>query len=95
MPEEDFSWVTTEMFSAKLTEICENEDLLAIPGVYEIVSEHYNNEVLEALESERPEEEEEGDCENCGVGYRSRVAVIEDGEHVGDRLECEEGCDND
>lgn len=51
--EDDLSFITNEMFAAKLGEICENEDLLLIPGVYEIASEHFNNEVIEALQDER------------------------------------------
>jgi hypothetical protein len=35
-------------------------ELLAIPGVYEIVSEYLNNEVLDALERERCERHEPG-----------------------------------
>jgi hypothetical protein len=50
---EDFSWVTDEMFDSKLEELAANEDLLAIPGVLEIVREELNNAVLEALKEER------------------------------------------
>ena len=31
------------------------EHIISIPGVYEAVSEHYNNEVLERLEQENDE----------------------------------------
>jgi hypothetical protein len=33
-------------------------DLLSFPGVYEILAEEWNNEVLEAWEAEQPEPEE-------------------------------------
>lgn len=46
----DYSYVTTEMFDNKLAELA-NVDL-SIPGMYEVVSEEYNNEVLEALDRE-------------------------------------------
>lgn len=49
---DDISWITDEMFADKLGEICASEDLLSIPGVYEIVSDHFNNEVIEALQDE-------------------------------------------
>ncbi len=52
----DHSWVTQEMFDKKLEELLDKEtggSLLMIPGLYEVVSEHFNNAVLEALEEER------------------------------------------
>lgn len=58
----NYSWVTNEMFDKKLKEII-NFDLkntndpasviLSISGIYEILSEEYNNAVLEALNNER------------------------------------------
>lgn len=58
----DYSWVTDEMFDNKLKNII-NIDLkktndpasviLSIGGIYEILSEEYNNDVLEALDDER------------------------------------------
>lgn len=54
----DYSWVTNEMFRAKLEQLIGQMsagELLAIPGVYEAVSEELNNAVLEELESERKE----------------------------------------
>jgi hypothetical protein len=38
----------------KLSEITA-ASLLTIPGIYEIVSEEFNNEIIEEFESERPE----------------------------------------
>jgi hypothetical protein len=35
-------------------------DLLSIPGVYEAVSEHFNNEILEIWEKKQPH------CDECG-----------------------------
>jgi hypothetical protein len=62
---EDFSWVTTELFDEELKEILDAEyapDLLSIPGVYEILSEHFNNEVLTNLQRHR-EEVEADECD--------------------------------
>lgn len=58
----DYSWITEEMFYDKLVEIIDEtqapSDLLALEGVYEIVREEFNNEVLKALEEERAEGED-------------------------------------
>lgn len=57
---EDFGWVTTEMFDEELREILEGEhapDLLSIPGIYEILAEHFNNEILTNLQRHREDEE--------------------------------------
>ena len=45
--------ITDEQFDSKLAEILsgmDGEALLQIPGLYEVVAEELNNEVLEALE---------------------------------------------
>lgn len=50
-----YKWVATEMVTEKLSEILEEmtgETLLTIPGLFEVASEHFNNEILEELESE-------------------------------------------
>lgn len=58
MPREqtdDYAYVTDEMFDDKLAELIGEktpEQLLAIPGVYEILREHFNNDVLEELDKE-------------------------------------------
>lgn len=47
--------VTSEQFDAKLIEIMATVSagaLIQIPGVYEACSEHFNNEVLQALEDD-------------------------------------------
>ena len=52
----DYSWVTNEMFDNKLEEMLRDTnaiDLLSMPGVYEILAEEWNNDILSALESER------------------------------------------
>lgn len=52
----EYSWVTDEMFDQKLVEILKGYNgaqLLYVPGIQEILSEHFNNAVLDALESER------------------------------------------
>ena len=46
--------ITDEQFDSKLAEILsgmDGEALLQIPGLYEVVAEELNNEVLEALEA--------------------------------------------
>lgn len=56
----DYSWITDEMFDEALMEIVDKQgplSILRIEGVYELVKEHYNNEVLEKLEQSRGEEE--------------------------------------
>ena len=61
------SKVTTEQFDAILEEIVGKMSagaLLAIPGVYEVLSEELNNEVLQRLEETDDDEEE---CEECGA----------------------------
>jgi hypothetical protein len=56
---------STEDFDRLLAEVLENEDivengaasrLLTIPGVYEVLSEHFNNAVLELWELEQAAE---------------------------------------
>lgn len=81
----DFEWVTHEMFVEELKEILANEyapDLLSIPGIYEVLAEHFNNEILTNLQRHREDEEydleeeaaesdpmAEGDeCPNCHCG---------------------------
>lgn len=51
----DYSKITNEDFNRLLKELVNKEpasNLLLIPGVYEIVSEEYNNEVLNLWASE-------------------------------------------
>lgn len=49
-----YAWVTNEMFDDKLAELLtDGRNLLSIPGLYEVVAEELNNEVLEALDEER------------------------------------------
>jgi hypothetical protein len=61
---QDWTWVTTEMFDDKLEKIVNGMGALAmldIPGVREIVTEHLNNEVLEALADEAARDPETGE----------------------------------
>ena len=50
----DYNKITTEEFDHALSDILDKmtgEQVMAIPGVYEVVSEHFNNEALDlALE---------------------------------------------
>lgn len=53
----NYDWVTDEMFDAKLVELLAKmtaQEILQIPGVYEEVSEHLNNQALDELERENP-----------------------------------------
>jgi len=52
--------MTTADFDRLLAEVIDAENdvasgLLSIPGVYEVVSEYYNNDVLEAWDAEQEE----------------------------------------
>ena len=52
----DYSWITDAMFDAKLGQILDKQtgaELLAIPGLYEVVSDHFNNQVLGELEADK------------------------------------------
>lgn len=56
----DHSWITDEMFDNELREVLISEvekhgtpSLLSIPGVYEALSEHFNNAVLDGLSDAR------------------------------------------
>ena len=57
------SEMSQEEFDRNLAEIMDESPasyLLTIPGVYEVVSEHFNNDVLGKWEREKREEEEGG-----------------------------------
>ncbi len=58
MKKERYDWVTQDMFNEVLeTIMMENtETLLHVPGVFEALSEHFNNEVLQRCEEQRLEE---------------------------------------
>lgn len=62
----DFSKMTDEEFDVSLRQIineeCCAEDLLRIPGIYEILSDHFNNEILSRWESEQEEFDDEVLC---------------------------------
>jgi len=54
--------VKDEEFDEELEKIMNEQpagNLLSIPGIYEIVSEHFNNEVLQRLKNKRDTEREE------------------------------------
>ena len=48
-----------DVILAKIIGELSGEQILAIPGAYEVFSEHFNNEVLERWVEDHPEEEEE------------------------------------
>lgn len=45
---DDFDRILVEIINAETP-----DTLLAIPGIYEVLSEHYNNEVLDAWQAEQ------------------------------------------
>jgi len=50
-----YDWVTNEMFDAELerqVSALSGAQILAIPGVYEVLSDYLNNAVLEALRTD-------------------------------------------
>lgn len=55
MTDEDFD----EGLQQIINENCCAEDLLKIPGIYEILSEHFNNEILERWENNNDHYENE------------------------------------
>ena len=69
--------VSSEQFMGALKSILNaatGDDLLSIPGVYELVAEHYNDDVLQDIENDFNEDYEPGEvyddpCQQClGVG---------------------------
>lgn len=59
-----FARMTSDDFDAILAEIMNQapaSSLLSIPGVYECVAEHYNNEVLARWDRDNPSDH----CEGC------------------------------
>lgn len=53
--------ITTDDFDRLLVQVIDDDngspsDLLSVPGVYEILSEHYNNAVLEEFQREIDDE---------------------------------------
>ena len=59
--DEEYKWITDEKFDAKLLEILEKVPMITIirvAGVYEALSEKYNNQVLDELTKEKQNEEE-------------------------------------
>lgn len=60
-----YEWVTNEMEEEALQAIVdEGGSVLMVPGVFEILREHYNNEILERLEEQYPDEYERDKYEN-------------------------------
>ena len=54
--EDDYSWVTDEMFDEALDDVCHEAGLhviMAIPGVDLLVREEMNNQVLAKLKDQR------------------------------------------
>lgn len=52
----NYKKVTEEMFVKKLAKVIDEQkasSLLTIPGIYEILSEHFNNEVLARFDNDQ------------------------------------------
>jgi hypothetical protein len=69
-----------------------NEELLQIPGVWEVLSEHFNNEALERWEKESPNDEpEEGDYSTEDhihfYQYGKLVVTVPEGESIRQALQ--------
>ena len=59
-----YEWVTDEMFDEELLDILRDTPanfLLRIPGIYEILKEEFNDEVLSNLEKNRSDSFDEED----------------------------------
>jgi len=70
--EQDWSWVTSEMYHEALEEVVSDmapSSLLAVPGVHEALREGLNNEVLAhcAADAERCTETGRELCDHCGT----------------------------
>jgi len=77
-----YEWVTTEMFTNKLEELVHQyvlREWVTIPGLYEILSEYYYNEVLAELKSEKEEEESDDvDIETRKDQIRGKIEILKD-----------------
>ena len=63
-----YAGLDAETFDRLLREVidgdnCTASQILMVPGVYEVLSEYYNNEVLERWELEQAENEPDDDSE--------------------------------
>lgn len=77
--------VSTEQFDCKLSEILDEmtgEQIMMIPGVYEVVSEHFNNEVLDAVCADH---EEDGDNEAWDYTQEQRDADADEARRANDQ----------
>lgn len=63
MTKDRYAKMTDSDFDTILERLVEENahNLLTVPGVYEAVKEHFNNDVLEIWESENPEPDEDED----------------------------------
>lgn len=81
MKEQKWDWVTDDMFVGAVESLCDAmgvEQVLTIPGVYELVAEELNNDVLARLA------EADDRCTNCGEKLDEEGQCPEDreGEHA-------------
>lgn len=89
MTTEDFDRLLQQLINADLDRCTDRAaSLLAIPGIYEILAEHYNNDVLEAWDEERKgctmkgllayifEAKEFGNCSNGGLSSKVKSVIV-------------------
>ena len=80
--ENEYDWITDEMFDQKLREMVDEDNtasglMLSVPGVYELVKENYTNDVLAALEEEREIEKVDDEELLEDPGMKKQIAKIE------------------
>lgn len=83
MTQEEFDDILSDLVNQAGSDV-----LMSIPGIYEIVSEHFNNDVLDAWEEkhadEIAEEQERIDdqtgkcCPHCGASYEGFGCICDD-----------------
>lgn len=82
----NYDKMSTEDFDRLLADVMDDDNakassLLAVPGIYEVVSEHYNNAVLAAW-----------DAEQAGDDWvEERTKGDDDGQEYGDPRDYREG----
>lgn len=73
--------ISNEEFDKRLQEKLSQlkaSELLHLAGVYEIVSEEYNNEIIEEWEAAQPEEEEVKLLKSMQYGFKT-INILTDG----------------
>lgn len=65
MSSEDFDRILRELINEQYADLGPPCNILSIPGIYEILSEHFNNDVLERWDEQQPEIS----CAQCGEPF--------------------------